>query len=69
MSIVRWCKQADGKVSDVYIFHSNVGIQCMSAVDSTKDFTVKTPEACIAKLRELQGHHIPEFLFNIESYE
>lgn len=70
MSIVRWCKQSDGKVSDVYIYYDvSGGISCHSALDDNKDFNVETPEEVIKKLKEeFQDHHIPEFVFNLRSY-
>jgi hypothetical protein len=72
MSIVRWCKQTDGQVSDVYIYYDiDGGITCHSAKGTAEDFNVATPEELIERLKsdEFKDHHIPAFVFERETYD
>jgi hypothetical protein len=71
VSIVRWIKQAEGRVSDVYIYHDvNGGITCHSAIDMDRDFNKETPEEVIAHLKvHFKDHQIPDFVFERKSYE
>lgn len=75
MSLVRWIKQEDGLISDVYIFYDvDGGITCMSRLDSDRDFNSDTEKSMLKKLKEeYQDHHIPEFVFkyleNSEKYD
>ena len=65
MSIVRWIEQADGKMSDVYIFYTDKGIACMSRLDNDLDFEVPTAREAIEHLLDMEdrGHHVPSFVY------
>jgi len=67
MSIVRWCMQEDGQVSDVYIFYDcDGGITCMSSIDHDRDFNTEDEASMSKKLKEeYQDHHIPDFVFKL----
>lgn len=70
MSIVRWCRQSDGSISDVYIYWDcNGGITCHSAKNDGLDFNKETPKEVIAHLKQyFKDHNIPEFVFKEENY-
>lgn len=71
MSIVRWCRQESGKISDVYIYYDvDGGITCLSALDDERSFNVPTLSELKQKLKdEFQDHYVPEFVFTVEEQE